>query len=50
MRVKLHGKANDVGYLVETPVIHAEHGVQNAALHGFQPVVNVRHCPFKNHV
>ena len=44
--VKLHGFAHNVGHLV-TSVLHAAHGVQDAALHRFQSVHDVGYGTFQ---
>ena len=41
--VELHGVTHDVGHLVISAVVHAAHGVQDAALHGFQTVLDMRY-------
>jgi hypothetical protein len=48
--VVLHGLADDVGNLVETAVVHFTHGMEDAPLHGFQPVFGVRYGAVKNNV
>ncbi len=50
MRMVLHGLTDDVGHLVEAPVVDGFHGMENAALHRFQAVLDVRHGPFENHI
>lgn len=42
VRVVLHGIAHDVGHLVVAPVLHLAHGVDDAALNGFETVVDLR--------
>ena len=43
VRVKLHRRADDIGDLVEAAVVHVPEGVEDAALHRLQAVVDVRH-------
>ena len=50
VRVVFHGVAHNVGHLVVAAVIHALHGMQNTALHGFQTVNDMRHSAFQNHI
>ena len=50
MRVKLHGMSYDVGHLIVPPVVHAFHGVQDAALHRFQSVIDVGHGSLEDNV
>ena len=50
MGVKLHRMAHDVGHLVVAAVVHALHRVEDAALHGFQTVVDFRHGTLENHI
>ncbi len=46
----LHGVAHDVGHLVEAAVVEGLHGVQYAALHGLEAVVDVWHGALENHI
>ena len=39
----LHGVAHDVGYLVVSAVVEGLHGVEDAALHRLQTVVDIGH-------
>ena len=48
--VELHGMSYDVGHLVVASVIHALHGVQNAALHRLQTVLDVGNGTFQNDI
>ncbi len=48
--MELHGVSHDVCHLVVASVFHAAHGVQDAPLHGLQPVHDVRHGTFQYHV
>ena len=50
VRVVLHGVADDVGDLVEPPIVHFVEAVQDAALHRLQAVVLVGHSPFEDDV
>ena len=50
MRVELHRVTHDIGHLVVTSVVHALHGVQDAALHWLQSVLDMRHGTLQNHV
>ena len=40
-----HGLADDVGHLVVLAVVDLEEGVEDAALNGFQAVVDFRNRP-----
>ena len=48
--VKLHRVSHDVGHLVIASVIETLHRVQDAALHGFETVAQVRHGAFQNNI
>ena len=48
--VELHGVSHDVGHLVVASVVQPLHGVQDASLHGFQPVVDVGHGALQDDV
>ena len=48
--VELHGMSHDVGHLVISAVVHALHRVHNAALHGLEAVLNVRHGTFQDYI
>ena len=50
MGVKRHGRTYDVGHFMKTAVILGEEGVQNTTLHRFEPVIQMRHRPVKNHI
>ncbi len=50
VRVVFHGMPDDVGHLVETPVIHVAHRMQYPSLNGFQSIVDIRHGPFEDHI
>ena len=50
MRMILHRLADDVRRLVEAPIVHFLHGMEDASLHGFQAVFYGRHRPFQDHV
>ena len=50
VRVVLHGLTNKVGHLVVASVVLLEHGVQNAALNGFETVFHRRHGAFENDI
>ena len=50
VRVVLHGVTDDVGDLVEPPVVHFVEAVQDAALHRLEAVILVRHGPFEDDV
>ena len=45
MRVVFHAVAHGVGHLVELAVFHFVQRVEDAPLHGFQPVVDVGDGP-----
>ena len=49
VRMKLHRASHDVGYLVQSSVVHEVHGVQDASLHRLQSVLDVRHRTVENH-
>jgi len=46
----LHGLPDDVGYLVETAVIHLLHGMENPTLNGLQPVNHIGYGPLQDHI
>ena len=50
VRVVFHRVTHDVGHLVETTVLQFVHRVEDAALHGFQTVVNVGKGAVENDV
>ena len=50
VRMELHRLAHDVGHLVVSPVFHAAHGMQDAALHGFQSVGHMGHSTLQDDV
>ena len=50
VRVELHRLSDDVGHLGQTPVIYPVHGMQDAALHGFETVDDVRHGPVEDDI
>ncbi|MPM47038.1 hypothetical protein SDC9_93746 [bioreactor metagenome] len=50
MRVKLHGKTDNVRHLVVPPVIHSLHSVKNTALYRLQSVSNMRNRTLQNHI
>lgn len=50
MGMVLHGVADDVGHFVVASVVEGLHGVQDSALHGFEPVVDMRHSSLENNV
>ena len=50
MRVELHGVTYNVRYLVISAIVHALHGVQNAALYGFQTVLDMWHGTLQNNI
>ena len=50
VRVELHCLSDDVGNLGQAPVIYPVHGMQDAALHGFETVDDVRYGPVKDDV
>ena len=43
VRMELHGVSYDVRHFVVSSVIHTLHGVQDAALHGFQTILDMRY-------
>ena len=50
VRMVLHRVAHDVGHLGEPSVVGLLHGMQYSALHGLQPVVDIRHRTVQNHI
>ena len=50
MGVELHRVADDVGHLVVSAVVEALHRVEDAALHGFEAVAEVRHGAFEDDI
>ena len=50
MRVKLHGMSHDVRHLVVASIVEAAHRVQDASLHRFQSIVDVRNGTLQDHV
>ena len=50
MRVVLHGLSYHVGDLVEFAVVDLVQRVEDAALDGFEPIVDVRNCTIPNGV
>ena len=50
MRVKLHGFTGDIGHFVVASIIHTLHGVKDAALHGFEPVAQMRNGTLKDDI
>ena len=50
VRVVLHRLPDDVGRLVQAPVIHLLHRMQDATLHGLQAVFDGRHGPFQDDI
>ena len=50
MRMVLHALPDDIGHFIKTAIIHFLHGMQDAALHGFQSIFNSRHGPFKYYI
>ena len=50
MRMVLHRVADDVGDLVVTAVFQLVHAVQDAALHGLEAIMNVRHGALQDDV
>ncbi len=50
MGVIEHGGANDVGHLGEAAVVGLLHGMENAALHGLEAIVDVGHRAVQNHI
>ena len=50
MRVVLHRVPDDVGHLVEPPIVHFPQAVKDAALNGLQAIVLVRNGAFENDV
>ena len=48
--VKLHRVSHDVGHFVVASVIESLHRVQDAALHGFESVAQMRHGAFQNNI
>ena len=50
MRVILHGMAHDVGHFIIASVVQTIHGVQDAALHRLQSIVEMRDGTLKDDV
>ena len=50
MRMILHRTTHNVRYLIETPIIHLLHGMEDASLHWLETIHDVRHGTFQNHV
>ena len=50
MRMVVHGVAHDARHLVETAVVHLVHGMQNAALHRLEAVLEVGHGAVENRI
>ena len=50
MRVELHGVTYNVGHLIVSAIVHALHGVQDAALYGFQTIFDMWHGTLQNHI
>ena len=48
--VKLHGMAHDVGHLIIAAIVQALHGMENAALYGFQAIADMRHGTFEDDI
>lgn len=48
--VKLHRMSYNVSHLVIPSIIHAFHGVQDAALHRFQSVIDMGHGSLEDNV
>ena len=48
--MELHGMSHDVRHLVVPTVVHAFHGVQDAALHRLQTVLDMGDGTFQNNV
>ncbi len=50
VRMELHGVSHDVGHLVVASVVHAFHRVQDAALHRFQSILDLRHSALEDDI
>ena len=50
MRVIIHRVAHDPGDLVVAAIIELLHRMKDPALHGLEAVIQMRHCPLKNHI
>ena len=50
MRVKFHGFTSNVCHLVVATIVHALHGVKDAALHRFETIVEMRHSTLQNYI
>ena len=48
--VKFHSFTGNVGYFVVASIVHSLHRVQDAALHGFETIVEMGHCALQNHI
>lgn len=50
MGMIFHGVADDIGHLVVAAVFEFIHGVEDATLDGFEPVIDVRNSAFEDNV
>ena len=50
VRVVLHGLSHNIGDLVVAAVVAALHGVQDAALHGLQAILQMGYGTLQNHI
>ena len=50
MGVELHCVAHDIGHLVEPAVVQTLHRMQDAPLHGFEPIGDIRDGTFQNNI
>ena len=50
VRVVVHGVAHDARHLVEAAVVHLVHGMQNAALHRLEAVLEIGHGAVENRI
>ena len=45
VRMVVHGRSDDVGDLVEAPVVHLDHGVKDSSLYGLEAVLDIGNGP-----
>ena len=50
MRMELHGMSYDICHLVVASVVQPFHGVENASLHRFQSIVDMRYGTLQDNV
>ena len=50
MGMVFHRLTYDVGHFVEAPILHLTHGVHEAALNGFQAIIQARNSALQNDI